>query len=491
MRLVLTQVPSACVCCRDDFTKSNPEHNLPCGHTYCGHCLRVMINQATTEEPKFPPRCCTQPIPGAIVKGVLTRENQSAFLKAMAQFSTPWEARIFCPNTSCGEFIPPRHKVDPKQPFNVTCRRCHTRVCIMCKRNAHPVGKDCPEDWELEAVLKMGEKSGWRRCYKCRNLVELAQGCTHMTCRCKAQFCYICGGVWDSTVGCPNVCNGEEELERRRLEEEVRLAELAAEKAAQEAAEAAASAERQKAEERSRNHRAFQVLQQSQRGDLQRFLKFETLAKEKMQGRQRSRREALTEKHGELEEKMKERHAKTTAHLEDRQVAAEMELRSTLEQSEKSVRIRLKHMEAYCDRLGRNPDSNMPQRTVTERDLRELGQQYNLRDNIERLHQSKVNVMRDRQAKQMEELVDRQTSELDKLATKLQEDLEDLAGTFADETDAVTQLFKERKERLQRRWSLAILILCKELEAKENTTFAELPVPRWTDENELKAEERT
>jgi hypothetical protein len=360
----------------------------------------------------------------------------------------------------------------------------------MCKRNAHPVGKDCPEDWELEAVLKMGEKSGWRRCYKCRNLVELAQGCTHMTCRCKAQFCYICGGVWDSTVGCPNVCNGEEELERRRLEEEVRLAELAAEKAAQEAAEAAATAERRKAEERSRNHKAFQVLQQSQRDDLQRFLSFQTSAREKLQGRQRSRREALTEKHGELQEKMKERHAKTTAHLEDRQVAAEMELRSTLEQSEKSVRIRLKHMEAYCDRLGRNPDSNMPQRTVTERDLRELGQQYNLRDNIERLHQSKVNVMRDRQAKQMEELVDRQTSELDKLAAKLQEDLEDLAGTFADETDAMTRLFKERRERLQRRWGLAILILCKELEAKESTTFAELPIPRWIDENELNAEDR-
>ncbi len=77
----------------------------------------------------------------------------------------------------------------------------------------------------VDAVLQMGEKSGCRRCYKCRTLVELTHGCSHITCRCKAQFCYICGAVWDPFVGCPNYCNGEEELERRRLEEEARIAE--------------------------------------------------------------------------------------------------------------------------------------------------------------------------------------------------------------------------------------------------------------------------
>lgn len=433
----------------------------------------------------MPPRCCTQPIPADTVQGVLTRENQQAFLKAVVQFSTPWESRIFCPNTSCGEFIPRRHKVDPKQPFNVTCHQCKTRVCVMCKRNAHPVGRDCPEDWELEQVLKIGEKSGWRRCYKCRNLVELAQGCTHMTCRCKAQFCYICGGVWDSQVGCPNVCNGEEELERRRLEEEERKAELEAERVAQEAAVAADAADRLEAEERSGNHQSMKILLQAQAEEKDRFDRFEATIRSEMQARQTAKKTAMTEKQTDQEEKMKERHAKTAAQLEDRQVAAEMELRATLEQSERSVKIRLKHMEAYCDGLGRNPSLQMPQRTVTERDLRELGQQYNLRDNIERLHQAKINVLRDRQAKRMEELLDRQEAELQKLIGKRQEELEDLAAKFDVETDQLQAQSATRKHKLHRRWELAIEILCKELETSDGLTYAKLPCPDWPKDDGL------
>lgn len=481
---MLTCYPRSCICCRDDFNKSSALHNLPCGHTYCADCLRVMVNQATTDESKMPPRCCTQPIPANTVKALLDRDSQQAFLKSVVQFSTPWESRIFCPNTSCGEFIPPRQKVDPKHPFNVTCRKCRTRVCIMCKRNAHPVGRDCPEDWELEAVLKMGEKSGWRRCYKCRNLVELAQGCTHMTCRCKAQFCYICGGVWDPTVGCPNVCNGEEELERRRMEEEERMAELEAEKIAQEAVSAAEAVEREEAEKRSRDHVAFQYLEKSQQQEMARFHAYSAKVRSAMQARQSKEKDDLAEKHQDQEEKMKERHTKTVTHLEDRQIAAEMELQTTLEQSERSVKIRLKHMEAYCDGLGRAPSSNenMPRRVVTERDLRELGQQYNLRDNMDRLHQSKINVLRDRQAKRMEELLERHEAELEKLAEKRQEDLEDLAAQFAHEDDSLSGALKTRRERLEGRWELCMEILCKELSDKDGVKYALLPRPSWPDE---------
>ena len=42
---------------------------------------------------------------------------------------------------------------------------------------------------------------------------------------------------------------------------------------------------------------------------------------------------------------------------------------------------------------------------------------------MDRLHQSKVNVMRDKQAKQMEQLLCRQEEELEKLARKQDEDL--------------------------------------------------------------------
>ncbi|OLN96437.1 putative E3 ubiquitin-protein ligase rbrA 1 [Colletotrichum chlorophyti] len=483
-----TESTISCICCRDDFNKSAALHSLPCGHTYCAECLYIIIQQSTTDESKMPPRCCTQPIPGSIIQKILTREEQQVFLKAVLQFSTPWEARIFCPNTACGEFIPPRNRIDPKHPFDVVCRKCRTRVCVMCKRNAHAIGKDCPADWELDAVLKMGEKSGWRRCYKCRTLVELSQGCTHMTCRCKAQFCYICGAIWNPSVGCPNFCNGDEELERRRMEEEARNAELEAEKAAQDAAEAAEAAEKIEAERRTRDSSQFSKLQDDISEELNRFQAYMKKTKWQTWTRQAEKKQALVDKYSDQMDKMKERHSKTAAHLEERQIEAEMDLRSTLDQSEKSVKIRLKHMEAYCDGLGRTQNSDLPPRVVTERDLRLLGQQYNVRDGMERLHQAKINVLRDRQAKRMEELLERQELELEKLIDKREQEIENLATDFAREEDTLARMFNGRKQRMQRRWLLAIEILRRELEEQTGNQYAPLNLPAWPEDTETQDE---
>jgi hypothetical protein len=483
------ELKRSCVCCRDDFAKSAALQSLPCGHTYCGKCLRIMIQQAMTDESKMPPRCCTQPIPSTTVKTILTREEQYTFLKAVLQFSTPWESRIFCPNTSCAEFIPPRHKIDPKHPFDVVCRKCRTRVCVMCKRDAHPIGQDCPEDWELDAVLKMGERSGWRRCYKCRTLVELSQGCTHMTCRCRAQFCYICGAVWDPAVGCPNFCNGEEEMERRRIEEEARAAELEAEKAAQEAAAALAAVDKAEAEKRTQESEEFKQLQEAQKAEMERFRIFVRKTKWVMWTRHSEKKLALVDKYNDQIEKMEERHTKTASHLEDRQIAAEMELRTSLEQAEKSIRIRIKHMEAYCDGLGRAAATNgMPARVVTERDLRELGQQYNIRDNMKRLHESKVDVMRERQTQRMEELLERQVEELQKIKDKRDQEVENLNAEFALDEDTLVMVFNARKHRVQKRWEVANEILRKELVDSKGVKYALPAIIPWPEDPEANEE---
>jgi hypothetical protein len=358
----------------------------------------------------------------------------------------------------------------------------------MCKRNAHPTGKDCPEDWELDQAIKIEGKTGLRRCFKCQSFVEPVEDDTRMTCRCSAEFCSICGGVWDEKLGCPNSCDFEDELERRRREEEALLAEYEAEKAAQEAAAAAATIERHEAEERTKGRVEFQRLAELHTGEMERFLLFKARTRKVLLERNAAEKQALLDKQAEQEEKMKERHNRTVSHLEDRQVAAEMDLRTTLEASERSVKIRLKHMEAYCDGLGRSvgAESNtLPPRVVTERDLRELGQQYNLRDGMDRLHESKINVMRDRQAKRMEELVDRQELEYEKFLDKKQQDLDELAIKAAELEETFLRTFDLRKSKFMRRWELGIEILRKELETKDGVKYAAIPTPIWPDEEEM------
>lgn len=312
-----------------------------------------------------------------------------------------------------------------------------------------------------------------------------------MTCRCKAQFCYICGAIWDPAIGCPNFCNGEEELERRRREEAEREAEELAKKAAQEAEAAAAELERQEAEKRTQASEEFKALKQKQEAEKERFLGFERKTKWKMWMRHHERKRLLNEKYSDQTEKMRERHAKTEQHLEERQIAAEIELRASLEQAEKSVRIRVKHMEAYCKALGRSSvaangsDENMPPRVVTERHLRELGQQHNALEGMARLHQAKINVLRDRQAKRMEELLERQEKELEKLDEKREEDMEDLAAEFAHEEDTLTRVFEERRTRLVKRWELGIEVLRVEMEKAKNEKYAPISTPEWPPEESM------
>lgn len=333
-------------------------------------------------------------------------------------------------------------------------------------------------------MLKSSATTGWKRCYMCRSLVEVTPGSTRVTCRCKAELCHICGGVWELNAGCPNHCHSEEEMERRRVEEEALLAEYEAEKAAQEAAAAAALAERMEAETRSKNHSSFRALEKSHIQELQRFQDFIKQAPVDMSIRHAEEKKSLFRTHEEQEVEMQERHARNASNLEDRQVTAEMELRNTLEQSERSVNIRLKHMQAYCDGLSRGStsDGKLPARTVTPRDLRELGQQYNLRDGMARLHASKINVMRDQQAKRMEELLDRQELEFEKLLTKQRQEKEEQVARFSSEEDALKKTFAERKCRLIRRWELAIEILQKELETQDGLKYGPIPTPEWPTE---------
>ncbi|KAK9781575.1 putative RING-type domain-containing protein [Seiridium cardinale] len=380
---------NSCSACREDFKPDQVLEKLPCGHSYCTKCLRIMINQSSKDETKMPPRCCTQPIPGLMIRSLLSREEQTSFLKAVQLYSTPWENR----------------------------------------------------------------------------------------------FCYVCGGVW-TTVGCPNYCNGEEELERRRIEEAERLAAQEAEEAlAKEEAEKEA-AENVDAEERTKESIEFQTLRISQAEELERFRVYERKTKWLMWTRQSQEKLALVEKQSATIEKMKERHVKTTVNLEDRQVQAELELRGSLEQSERNVRIRLKHMEAYCDGLGQNPSSGMPRRVVTERDLRELGQQYNVEKNMRQLHQAKINVMRDRQAKALEELQQRQEAELGKLLEKDHAEIEALESSFADQEDTLAVTFNRRRQTMDKRWELSMRILQKELESKTGLRYSILAPLQWPQEKD-------
>ena len=124
----------------------------------------------------------------------------------------------------------------------------------------------------MNAMLDLAETEGWRRCYNCRSLVEKASGCRHMTCTCKAQFCYTCGSKW-KTCECTEVdqARREEQLrerrrgldaEARREEEEIARAIAEVEAAEQREAEERRAAEQRREEERRREEEELRLLEE-------------------------------------------------------------------------------------------------------------------------------------------------------------------------------------------------------------------------------------
>ncbi|UKZ84595.1 uncharacterized protein TrAFT101_000500 [Trichoderma asperellum] len=467
----VVEVKILCATCRESFAeKSNALHKLKCGHIHCIDCVKNMIKQAVEDESLMPPSCCSSPLTPSLIRAILNQDDQDTFLLAVVKLNTPADEQMFCPDPACGHFIPPQDGYDPRHPLDLTCVKCHGRMCAICKDTAHGLGENCPLDWELVLLKKkqqqQNDKEIWRRCYECRSLVGASETSQLMTCLCKAQFCSVCMGIWDPITGCPNLCSFEDEMQRRRI----------------------AATLSSINELKLRPNLSIQQLGQEQQKELHRFIEYKFRTKDALQTRHLMQEATLEEKYELQEEAIQERHEKTLTQMEVRHLKAEMELQEQLNQYEESIGFRIKHMEGYCNGLGRNPNSQAPARTVTEKDLRELGHHYHIRDTMDQIRSGKINVMRERQARQQEDYRIKQENELETFMDKRQEVLDKMEAEFLREETHFNEVFAARQRRVQARWVLAIEVRCRELE-RQNPKQAcrRVSIPKWPEDRAIRA----
>ena len=133
-------------------------------------------------------------------------------------------------------------------------------------------------------------------------------------------------------------------------------------------------------------------------------------------------------------------------------------------------------MQAYC-----NSDAvrGMPQRTVTRRDLRQLDQQRHVRNGMENLHSGRINVLRERQAKQLERVTAKQEAEMNALAETQTAEMNELEQRVQDEELALGREICDRRERLVRRWGLAEAIERRRLANLGAGELGPLPGLEW------------
>ncbi|KND88707.1 E3 ubiquitin-protein ligase itt1 [Tolypocladium ophioglossoides CBS 100239] len=188
-----------CVICMSDISPSKTA-KLKCGHTMCRSCLERNFKLSVTDPQHMPPRCCTQDhIPLKHVDRLFDDRFKKAWNRKFAEFST--RNRLYCPSRKCGEWIKPANIHRENGRKVARCSRCRTKVCGVCNGKWHG-SEDCPKDEETARLLAQAKNEGWKRCYRCKAVVELKEGWNHMTCRCGAEFCMICGVKWKG-CDCP------------------------------------------------------------------------------------------------------------------------------------------------------------------------------------------------------------------------------------------------------------------------------------------------
>ncbi|KAE8451919.1 hypothetical protein EG329_002760 [Mollisiaceae sp. DMI_Dod_QoI] len=182
-----------CVSCMEPGNKKEMAI-LPCNHAYCGECITGAFKTAYKSRTPF--KCCGRTVPTANLSQQLTTPFVQKYDLLLLELST--KKPTYCSSPTCSKFIPPSSIHGPI----AICPTCRIRTCVACNKKEH--SGVCKEDKDGKKVEELAKKKGWKQCPKCSQILERTEGCLHMTCRCRAEWCYACLRDWDvcrSTCG--------------------------------------------------------------------------------------------------------------------------------------------------------------------------------------------------------------------------------------------------------------------------------------------------
>ncbi|KIY01425.1 uncharacterized protein Z520_02977 [Fonsecaea multimorphosa CBS 102226] len=178
---------------------------------------------------------------------------------------------------------------------------------------------------------------------------------------------------------------------------------------------------------------------------------------------------------------------RTVEDLEARQLEEEMKMENEHELEKRAIMLRLRHMEAYCqnptppsspvDPASRHTsiDSTFPERKVTDKDYHNLAQQYRERDIMDSLHASKINVLRGKQKRAVENLVRKKEKEMEVLEREQKKELAVIDREFSNQESDLRMVLEKKRARLESRWRTQALIERTKMEKATGLTYAPLP----------------
>ncbi|OVA18153.1 zinc finger protein [Macleaya cordata] len=208
-----------CNICLEDTDVSQMFSVDGCLHRYCFSCMKQHIEVKLLHGmvPGCPHEGCKIQLKVDNCRKFLTPKFVEMMSQRIKEASVPVTEKLYCPYPKCSALMSKSEVTSSNDLFGSNrsgarkCIKCHGLFCINCKVPWHS-GVSCYDYKRLnprgeEAKLKfLASEKLWRQCVKCNHMIELAEGCYHMTCRCGYEFCYTCGAEWKNkkaTCSCP------------------------------------------------------------------------------------------------------------------------------------------------------------------------------------------------------------------------------------------------------------------------------------------------
>ncbi|KAE9461210.1 hypothetical protein C3L33_06890, partial [Rhododendron williamsianum] len=186
-------IKETCAICLEDRNSCKMFAINGCLHRYCYSCMKSHVHVKLVQGmlPKCPHEGCNTDLTTEMCKTFLTPELYDIMCQRVKESSIAATDKIYCPYPTCSALMS-RIEVSANTRVGGPCRckRCQGLFCLYCKVPWHnnmscgTYKRSNPSPSAEDAKLKsLARKNLWRQCVKCSHMVELTEGCNHITCR--------------------------------------------------------------------------------------------------------------------------------------------------------------------------------------------------------------------------------------------------------------------------------------------------------------------
>lgn len=193
-------VVETCIICLEDIIVGHMFSIDGCLHRYCFSCMKQHVEEKLHQGmvPTCPHEGCKSELEVDSCRKFLTLKLLETWNERIREASIPATEKVYCPYPRCSTLMAKSEVEEYARKKNFVgrqlgaskCIKCHRCFCMNCKVPWHgdltceKYRKLNPNPPTEDVKLKsLASKNLWRQCMKCSHMIELSEGCYHMTCR--------------------------------------------------------------------------------------------------------------------------------------------------------------------------------------------------------------------------------------------------------------------------------------------------------------------